>query len=51
MWRGPASTLIHTRTGLFMRTVVIKRAEMKIGMANLLYNIRRLIFLERIVAA
>ena len=35
---------------LFIRTVGIKRAEMKIGMANLVYNIRRFIFLERISA-
>jgi hypothetical protein len=33
---------------LFVRTVGIKRAEMKIGMANLVYNIPRLIFMERI---
>lgn len=40
-----------SRMGLFIRTVGIKRAEMKIGMANLVYNIRRFIFLERISAA
>ena len=37
--------------GLFIRTVGIKRAEMKIGLANLVYNVRRFIFLERISAA
>ena len=35
---------------LFVRTVGIKRAEMKIGMANLVYNIRRFIYLEQIGA-
>lgn len=39
-----------SRMGLFIRTVGIKRTEMKIGMANLVYNIRRFIFLERISA-
>jgi len=34
--------------GLFIRTIGISRAEMKIGMANLVYNIRRFIYLERI---
>jgi hypothetical protein len=37
--------------GLFIRTMGIKRAEMKIGMANLVYNIRRFIYLERISSA
>lgn len=36
--------------GLFIRTVGIRRAEMKIGLANLVYNIRRFIFLKRINA-
>jgi IS5 family transposase len=40
-----------SRMGLFIRTIGIQRAEMKIGMANLVYNIRRFIFLERIAAA
>lgn len=39
-----------SRMGLFIRTVGISRAEMKIGMANLVYNIRHFIFLERICA-
>jgi hypothetical protein len=36
---------------LFIRTVGIKRAEIKIGTANLVNNIRRFIFLERIGTA
>jgi len=33
--------------GLFIRTIGIARAETKIGLANLAYNIDRLIFHER----
>ena len=33
--------------GLFIRTIGISRAEAKIGLANLAYNIDRLIFHER----
>ena len=40
-----------SRMGLFVRTVGIQRAEMKIGLANLVYNIRRFLYLERIRAA
>lgn len=36
---------------LFVRTVGIQRAEMKIGLANLVYNIRRFLYLERIRSA
>jgi len=36
---------------LFERTVGIQRADMKIGLANLVYNIRRLLYLERITTA
>ena len=36
---------------LFIRTVGIARATMKIGMANLVYNMRRLVFLDRLAAA
>jgi len=36
--------------GLFVHTVGIKRAEMKIGLANLVYNIRRFLYLERVNA-
>ncbi|MEF2074958.1 IS5 family transposase, partial [Consotaella aegiceratis] len=39
------------RMGLFIRTTGIARARTKIGMANLVYNIKRLIFLERAAAA
>ena len=35
-----------SRMGLFIRTVGLARARMKIGLANLTYNIRRLVFLE-----
>ena len=36
---------------LFIRTIGIARAKMKIGLANLTYNIRRLVFHERTAAA
>ena len=36
---------------LFIRTVGIARARLKIGMANLVYNFRRLVYLDRIAAA
>ncbi len=39
------------RMDLFVRTVGIARATTKIGMANLVYNIKRLIFLQRPRAA
>ena len=32
---------------LFVRTIGIARAATKIGLANLVYNMRRLIWLER----
>ena len=35
------------RFGLFIRTIGIKRAEAKLTLANLAYNMGRLIFLER----
>ena len=35
-----------SRMGLFVRTIGIARAKAKIGLANLAYNMRRLIFLE-----
>jgi IS5 family transposase len=34
------------RMGLFIRTIGIARTTIKIGMANLVYNIKRLIFLR-----
>ncbi len=39
------------RMGLFIRTIGIARAKVKIGMANLVYNFKRLIFLQRTAAA
>ncbi|MBB5708628.1 hypothetical protein [Sphingopyxis panaciterrulae] len=39
-----------SRMGLLDRTVGIKRAETKIGLANLVCNIRRFLYLERINA-
>jgi len=35
---------------LLIRTVGIARATTKIGMANLVYNMRRLVFLHRLAA-
>lgn len=40
-----------SQTGLFVRTVGITRATMKVGLANIIYNMRRFLFLERISAA
>ena len=39
------------RMDLFIRTIGIARATVKIGLANLVYNLKRLIFLRRIAAA
>src|SRR6516165_2260281 len=39
------------KMNLFIRTIGIARATMKIGMANLVYNMRRLVFLDRLAAA
>jgi transposase, IS5 family len=39
------------RMDLFIRTIGIARATVKIGLANLVYNIKRLLFLKRIAAA
>ena len=36
---------------LFIRTIGIARARMKIGMANLVYNKKRLVFLDRLATA
>jgi transposase, IS5 family len=36
--------------GLFVRTIGIKRAKLKIGMANIVYNMKRLIWLAAINA-
>ena len=39
------------RMDLFIRTIGIARATTKIGMANLVYNIKRLLCLRRRLAA
>jgi transposase, IS5 family len=39
------------RMGLFIHTIGIARARVKIGMANLVYNFKRLLFHQRSVAA
>ena len=36
---------------LFIRTIGLARATMKIGMANIVYNMKRLVFLRRLAAA
>jgi transposase, IS5 family len=38
-------------TGLFIRTIGLRRAEAKITLVNLAYNMKRLIFHERRAAA
>ena len=40
-----------SRMGLFVRTIGIARARVKIGLANLVFNIKRLIWLERTAPA
>ena len=39
------------RMGLFVRTIGIARARVKIGLANLVFNMKRLIWLERTAPA
>ena len=39
------------RMGLFIRTIGMARATIKIGLANLVYNLKRLLFLRRMAAA
>ncbi|MCP1203675.1 IS5 family transposase [Acetobacter oryzoeni] len=39
-----------SQTGLFVRTVGITRATMRIGLANIVYNMRRFLFLEKLNA-
>lgn len=39
------------RMDLFIRTIGIARATVKIGPANLVYNIKRLLFLRRFAVA
>jgi hypothetical protein len=38
------------RMNLFIRTIGLARATTKIGLANLVYNIKRLLFLRKAVA-
>jgi len=40
-----------SRMGLVIRTIGIARATLKIGVANIVYNIKRLVCLERIASA
>ncbi|MFT8958608.1 MAG: IS5/IS1182 family transposase, partial [Gluconobacter oxydans] len=40
-----------SHTGLFIRTVGITRATMWIGLANIVYNMPRFLFLERMNAS
>jgi hypothetical protein len=37
--------------GLFVRTIGLARAKLKIGFANLAYTMRRLVFLKRTAVA
>lgn len=39
------------RMGLFIRTIGLARAKVKIGMANLVYNFKRLVFWQRTITA
>ena len=39
------------RMDLFIRTIGIARATIKIGLANLVFNIKRLLFLRRLAVA
>ncbi|WP_264812730.1 transposase, partial [Acetobacter oeni] len=39
-----------SQTGLFIRTVGIERATTRIGLANIVYNMRRFLFLKRVSA-
>lgn len=38
---------MKARMGLFVRTIGIDRARAKIGMANIAFNMKRLVFRER----
>lgn len=40
-----------SQTGLFIRAVGITRASMRIGLANIIDNMRCFLFLERMIAA
>ena len=43
--------VLKGRMGLFIRTIGIARARAKIGLANLVYNMKRLIFLRKVAMA
>ena len=45
------SAVQKDKMDLFIRTVGIARATMKIGMANIVYNMKRLVFLNRTACA
>ncbi|GFM28757.1 transposase [Novosphingobium sp. PY1] len=60
-WTSRSGTSLHEATrilirfvalhmGLIVRTVGIKRAEMKVGLANLVFKIRRFLYLKRVNA-
>ena len=49
--RARVEHVFAERMGLFIRTIGIARATTKIGMANLIYNIKRLIFLRNLAVA
>ena len=38
---------LKARMGLFVRTIGLARATTKIGLANLVHNMRRLLWLQR----
>ncbi|MCW2264237.1 hypothetical protein M2305_000184 [Gluconobacter cerinus] len=40
-----------SQTGLFIRTIGITRATMRVGLANIVYKMRHFLFLERINAS
>jgi IS5 family transposase len=43
--------VLKGRMGLFIRTIGLARARAKIGLANLVYNMKRLIFLRKVAMA
>jgi hypothetical protein len=47
-WFGNVTT---PRMDLFIRTIGLPRATIRIGLANLVYNLKRLTFLKRRAAA
>ena len=47
----PVFAVQKDKMDLFIRTVGIARATVKIGMANMVYNMKRRVFLDRLAAA